>query len=99
NGRTVDLNTAKGQANRSAIEQMAESNRSLVDVQLKGVKSSDAANRKIDDANAAFKLNASRIYGAKSEAYKYALQVGLIPHVVATDPKFNDAAARAKVTA
>ena len=37
NGNTVALNTAKGQANRSAIEQVAEANRSLVDTQLKGV--------------------------------------------------------------
>jgi len=99
NGRTVDENTAKGQANRSAIESMSTANRSLVTAQLQGVHSSTQANRIIDTANATFKTNAARIYGAKSEAYKYAVQVGLIPHVAATDVRFNDGKARAKALA
>jgi len=99
NGRTVDENTAKGQANRSAIEQMASSNETLVAAQLRGVHSSKQANAIIDTANATFKTNAARIYGAKSEAYKYAVQVGLIPHIAATDVRFNDTAARRKALA
>jgi hypothetical protein len=99
NGRTVDENTAKGQANRSAIESMSTANRSLVTAQLQGVHSSTQANRIIDTANATFKTNAARIYGAKSEAYKYAVQVGHIPHVAATDVRFNDGKARAKALA
>jgi hypothetical protein len=84
NGRTVDLNTKRGQANRSAINQMAESNRSLVTAQLQGVHSSTQANRIIDTANRTFEVNARKIYGAKSAAYAYAVQVGKIPHVAST---------------
>lgn len=99
NGNTVALNTAKGQANRAAIEAMAEASRGLVDAQLKNVKSSTSANAVIDKANEKFKTNAARIYGAKSKAYEYAVQVGLIPHVAATDVRFNDSKARAKARA
>src|SRR6266496_3755706 len=84
NGRTVALNTARGQANRSAIEQMAEANRSLTTTQLQGVHSGAQANRIIDQANATFRTNAARIYGAGTAAYKYALTVGRIPHVANT---------------
>lgn len=97
NGKTVDLNTAKGQANRSNIEQIAEANRQLVTTQLQGVKSSGQANRIIDQANAAFLTNVTRIYGANSAAAAYAKTVGLIPHVSSTDPKFNDADALTKI--
>jgi len=99
NGRTVDENTAKGQANRSAIESMSSANRSLVAAQLQGVKSSTQANRIIDQANATFDRNAAKIYGAKSAAYAYAVQVGHIPHVAATDVRFNDTTARRRALA
>ncbi len=96
NGHTVADNTAKGQANQSAIQQMATSNEALVTAQLRGVKSSTQANAVIDRANGLFDRNAAKIYGAKSEAYKYATQIGHIPHIAATDVRFNDSAARRK---
>ncbi|HEY3002292.1 MAG TPA: hypothetical protein VGJ44_08065, partial [Kribbellaceae bacterium] len=95
--RTIELSTAAGQANRSAIERMADANRTLVSAQLNGVKSSTRANAVIDRANGLFDRNAAKIYGAKTKAYEYAVQVGHIPHVAATDVRFNDSAARAKM--
>lgn len=93
NGTAVDLNTAKGQSNRSAIEQMAEANRTLITAQLQGITSSTRANAIIDQANQTFATNAAKIYGAGTAAYDYALKVGAIPHVAVTQVSLDDAAA------
>lgn len=97
NGTAVDLNTAKGQANRSAIEQMAEANRTLITAQLQGITSSTRANAIIDQANQTFATNAAKIYGAGTAAYDYALKVGAIPHVAVTQVSLDDAAAQKRL--
>jgi hypothetical protein len=92
NGKTVDINTEAGRANRETLLEMASSARELIDAQIAQGDSTATVTKTTDGARTAF-INAATAAGmTKDEAKKLADQYGLIPGNVDTHVKAHNVA-------
>lgn len=90
NGRTVDVHTEAGRANRLTLIEMATSARSLIDAQIAQGDSTAVVTARTNDARTAF-INAATSAGfTKDQAKALADQYGLIPGNVDTFVKAHN---------
>lgn len=96
NGKTLDVHTEKGRANRTALSNLATALNADYDAYVKVNGAGDGANRVAGQNYSAFIKAATGAGISKRAARDYALQLGLIPPKKKTDMVANthDAAAR-----
>lgn len=84
NGRTLDINTEKGRANRSALDGIASSALALIEAQQKNGASAAELTKTTQENRDAFINTAVAMGMGRDAAAKLADQYGLIPKEVAT---------------
>lgn len=89
NGRNLDINTEKGRANRSALDDIAGAALRLVDAEKAAGTSAEEVAAKTQRARDAFISTAVQMGMTGAEAEKLADKYGLIPKTVATDVRAN----------
>lgn len=90
NGRTVDINTEAGRANRQTLLEMAGSARELIDAQIAQGDSTAAVTKTTEGARTSF-INAATAAGyTKDQAKALADQYGLVPKNVDTQVKAHN---------
>ena len=99
NGRSVADNTAKGIANRQAIESAAQALVAKYNADVKAGRSAVAAAADFERGKAALLHQVGAAYGAKSAADAYARSITNIPGVKSTQLLLNSAAAKAQLDA
>ena len=80
NGRTLDVHTAKGRANRQALDDIARSGIEYVESLRDQGKGQDTLNSKMSDIRGEFIKVAAEMTGSEKKAKKLADQLGLIPN-------------------
>lgn len=84
NGRTLDVNTEKGRANKTALIGLAESSRKYIEQ----LKQTEGSSKKVSEATTRstteFLKVAKAMTGSEREAYKLAIQYGMVPKTVTT---------------
>lgn len=84
NGKTLDINTEAGRANRSALDDIAAAALTLTAAQEKNSESTDTMNESTARAREAFVRTARQMGMTKDEAEALADKYGLIPKSVTT---------------
>lgn len=95
NGRTLDVHTEKGRANRTALDAQARASSDyLATMQAQG-EPAGRFNAQLDQSRTKLEAAAVKFGMTKAEAHAYALEMLGIPKLAPTDAKFNKAAAQA----
>lgn len=84
NGRTLDITTEKGRANRSALLEIAEAAQKLASDMIAAGEGGDATAAKMAGAREQFVKTAQGMGMSADEAAKYADKLGLIPADIVT---------------
>ena len=84
NGRTLDINTEKGRANRSALDSIASAALAVRDSQEKTNASTEEMNASTERARSAFIRTAQQMGATKQQAIDLANKYNLIPRKVET---------------
>lgn len=84
NGRTLDIGTAKGRANRAALDNIASAAIKVREQQESMGESTDTVAKKTAEARAQFIKTATQMGMTKKEAEKLADSYGLVPPTVVT---------------
>jgi TP901 family phage tail tape measure protein len=99
NGATLDINSEKGRANRSALDGIASSALAMTDANAKAGAGSDVLTAQMATARQSFIDTAIRMGMTADQAKALADKYGLIPGTVKTNVETNAAEAQAKVDA
>jgi len=97
NGRTLDINTEKGRANKTALTDVAKAANAQVDAMIKSGKSNETATAASISARSEFVKIAVQMGLSKAAAIAYANSLIDIPPKAPTDITNNAPAAKAKV--
>lgn len=84
NGRTLDITTEKGRANRSALLEIAEAAKKLASDMIAAGEGGEATTAKMAGAREQFIKTAQGMGMSADEAAKYADKLGLIPEDIVT---------------
>ncbi|SKF61592.1 Putative phage tail tape measure protein TMP [Mycobacteroides abscessus subsp. abscessus] len=84
NGKTLDINTEKGRANRSALDNIASSALSLVEAQTANNATAEELGKTMTTNREAFVKTAQAMGMSKTEAEALATSYGLVPKDVST---------------
>ena len=93
NGATLDLNTEKGRANRTALDDIASAALAVTEANAKAGVGTDAVTAQMGTARGEFIATATQMGMNATEANKLADQYGLIPGTVPTNVVANTAQA------
>lgn len=99
NGKTLDINTEAGRANRAALDDVADSARKMVEANAANGAKSDELTAQMANGRAEFIKTAMQMGMNKQAAEALATQYGLIPGTVKTVSTFDPTGTRAAQTA
>lgn len=84
NGNTLNIHTAAGRANRDALEDVAKKSRDLMQADIDAGMPMNQALKRHNDRIAALRTEATKTFGAKSEAVKLINTYSKVPKAVTT---------------
>lgn len=99
NGRTLDVHTAKGRANREALDAQASASRSYLLTMIEQNVPAATFNKRLDQTRTGLIRAAEKFGLSRMQAKNYADAVLHIPHQANTKATFDDGSARAKIAA